>query len=111
MVSSGRLDQPIRIERATRTRNAYGEFAVTGWALVAEPFAKVVTALGREIVAGARDVETNTVAFLVRDGLDVTTADRIIWEARAFDIIAINPAPRRGEVTIEARQVNDASGE
>lgn len=110
MVAAGKLDQPIRFERAHRQANAFGEHAVTGWALIAEAWAHVITPRGREIVAGGRDTETNTVAFRVRDGVELTTADRIIWDGRAFNIIAINPTPRAGELTIEARQTEGVSG-
>ncbi len=110
MVSAGKLDQPIRIERAVTAANDFGEPAIVGWALLAQVWAHVITAKGREIVAGGRDTETNVVAFRIRDGVEFTNADRIVWGGQVFNVIAVNPMPREGELMVEARQVEGASG-
>lgn len=114
MVSAGRFDALVRIERPTRVRNAYGEEEITGFDLIAEAWAQVIlpTDQGRssEIAAGGRDATQRTVTFRLRYPQEVKAEDRIVWMGEPYGVEGYLIEPRRGEMTVTARFLGGTDG-
>lgn len=99
---SRRLRHRVTIERRTETRDRFGAVR-SAWTTHAERAADVETPTGREpLVADQRRSELSHV-LTVRAPLDVTTADRLVFNGRTLGIIAVYDRDNHGrELTILA---------
>lgn len=84
----GQMDQPITIERKTRTANLSGGFVET-WAGVYSVWANVRAKGGREGMTDGRTNATYVVVFTIYTLDDLTELDRIIWNGERYNIRGI----------------------
>ena len=114
MVSAGRYDSLVRIERATRARNEFGEEAIASWELVAEIWAQTIlpnaAALSREIAANGQAATERTCTFRLRWPLDLRQGDRIFYEGEAYGIEGFYPDRRAGELIATGRFLSGTDG-
>lgn len=92
---AGRLDRRIQIERAVTVVNSAGQ-PIDDWRpLGAERWAGFQQQGGREFLAADAERTEERAVFTIRyfDGL--TTADRVNYGGRIYDIEAINEIGRR----------------
>lgn len=104
MISAGRLDRTIRIERAHRVIGAAGTESVV-WTAVATVRAELMQTDAVE-VAGAHGVtSTDSLAFRLRYLGGITPADRVAYDGRTFNIRSAKEIGRRRalELTCEGR--------
>lgn len=104
MISAGKLDRTIRIERAHRVIGAAGRESVA-WTAVATVRAERLQTDAVE-VAGAHGItSTDSLAFRLRHLAGITPADRVVFDGRAFNIRSVKEIGRRRalELTCEGR--------
>jgi SPP1 family predicted phage head-tail adaptor len=106
-MEAGRLDRRVTLRRATAAPDAFNE-PVQTWADLATVWAEARPISDRERIAAAETAATVTHRFTIRwaDGLaDLSPRDRLIFEAREFDISAVKEIGRRDglEITASAR--------
>ena len=90
---AGAFDRPIVLERKAVTADAVGDPAAT-WLELGRPFARVRMTGGREhLAAGAERTEAKA-TFLIRYRPGLTTADRVVYRDRVYDIEAITEIGR-----------------
>jgi len=91
---AGKLDKTITIERAATTVDDYGTPA-EGWTTVATVRAQLIQSTTEEFMsAGGANSETATI-FRIRHMDGLTLADRVTYNARAFDLKEIKELGRR----------------
>jgi SPP1 family predicted phage head-tail adaptor len=91
---AGNLDRIITIERVTTTVDDYGT-PVEGWATVATLRAELIQSSAQEFIR-AYGATTDTIAIFRTRFLDgVTTADRVTYASRAYDLKEIKEIGRR----------------
>ena len=96
MISAGKRDQLITIERATAGEDAYGEETLT-WAEFTKEWSAVFWGRGNERREAAREQGQQPATFQVLANLDtlaVTIEDRINLDGEIFDIAGIAPVGR-----------------
>jgi SPP1 family predicted phage head-tail adaptor len=82
---AGALRHRITIESRTETQNATGEPIYT-WATYAAVFAEIKTQTGNEGMAGDQVATEEIVLVKMRYYPNITTAMRVNYEGRYFDI-------------------------
>lgn len=90
-MSAGNLDQPITLQRFTRTADGGGGFT-EAWANFAtdpSPWANVKAKAGREVLVEGQTAATFVVVFTIYNRSDVTELDRILWNGVAYNIRGI----------------------
>lgn len=90
---SGSKTELVTIQQASTARDATTNELVPTWSTWREPWCSAETKRGREFIeAGRRDKET--IVHLRFDYLDVdgiTEEMRIVWAARTYEILRIEP--------------------
>lgn len=87
-MSAGNLDQPITLQRFTRTADGGGGFTDV-WADFAadpNPWAGVKAKAGREGLVEGQTTATFVVVFTLYNRTDVAELDRIIWNGVTYNI-------------------------
>lgn len=101
----GALDQKIRLERPTVTKDAIGGRSAV-WSAIPEdpePFARVKMAGGQEGSAPGGDAAMQRAVFTVRARSDLRASDRIVWGGFVWNITAIErPVARARYMKIDA---------
>jgi len=97
---SGQLRQALVIQRATETRDTYGQ-AVTTWSKFVEVYGSLQPISGRERVLSAQTVAEATYRARIRwlDGL--TEKMRIRFGERYFNIVYVADDGRRRELVLD----------
>lgn len=91
---AGNLDRIITIDRVTTVVDDYGT-PVEGWATVATLRAELIQSSAQEFIR-AYGATTDTIAIFRTRFLDgVTTADRVTYASRAYDVKEIKEIGRR----------------
>lgn len=98
---AGQLTRVIRIERPSWAPNDLGT-PVESWARVATLRAAVTPAGAEEFFRGQGAVTEAAVIFHTRHLAGVTTADRVVFDGRAFDIREVIDSGRRDGLEIRA---------
>lgn len=94
MMRAGKLDRLITIERLDETVAPSG--AVTAdWSRVAKVRAELVQQAADEFLAGPGEGEQRTLVFRIRWRTGLSTADRVIFEGKPFDLKQIVEIGRR----------------
>ena len=101
---SGKLKRLVTIQRAMTTLNDYGTPAST-WSEVATLRAEVEPVSTEEFIRGFGATEETLVIFRTRHLEGVTTADRVGFEGRFFNIKQVVDHGRPGG--LELRAVED----
>ena len=100
MADAGAKDQPITLQRKTRTPDGGGGF-IDDWADFAttpDVWANVIAKAGREGLDEGRTNATFTVLFTIYNRSDVTELDRIVWQGVTYNIRGIR---REGEQALD----------
>lgn len=83
---AGRLDQKIRIEKSTETKDVVGGPVIT-WNTLATVFASVEPISGRELLSADQLQAEATIRVRCRYVPNVTTECRIVHKGRIIDIV------------------------
>jgi SPP1 family predicted phage head-tail adaptor len=98
-MQAGRLRERVQVQRATATRDAYNAEVLT-WATVATVWAQVLERGGREPVLADRPVMLISYEVTVRDGLEITHADRLLWRSKTLSIETVTPVQADGVIIL-----------
>lgn len=91
-VAAGLMRDRVTIQTATATRDAYGGETIT-WSNVATVWARVVERGGREPLLADRPVMVVSYEVVIRAGLAVSHADRLVWRGLTLQIETVTPLP------------------
>ena len=91
---AGKLDRRITIRRYTTTRNDFGE-DIRAWSDVATVWAQQRPNRGAERFAAQQIVGSRVLTFHIRYRADLTTADRIYYNDREYNIVDVREIGRR----------------
>ena len=94
MISAGKLDRTIRIERAHRVIGEAGRVTVA-WTSVATVRAELLQADAVEVAGPHGITSTDSLAFRLRHLAGITPADRVAYDGRAFNIRSVKEIGRR----------------
>jgi SPP1 family predicted phage head-tail adaptor len=100
MIAAGRLDRTITIRRETETVTATGAVTKT-WADLATVRAEVVENVFAENFTAYGTAENGTVVFRIRYRADITTADRVFYAGRTFDLKEVVEIGRRAGLELK----------
>ncbi len=84
----GKARQRVTIERATEVTDGYGQIAYQ-WATLADVWAKVETASGRERVIAEQLRGVATHLITIRGRLAVTPKDRAVFNGRVLNFLEV----------------------
>lgn len=87
-LEAGRLDKRVTLQAHGITQDANGT-PVEGWSDVATVWAAVEPLSGREFFAAAQVQAEQMQRITIRYRTGVTTAMRVTWAGRVFDITAV----------------------
>lgn len=100
----GQLDQRVTIQRIERTSDGAGG-ETTAWADLADVWANVRPATGRETQIEGRIAATSSAIFTIRRRADLLDTDRIVWGDVAYNIRSIMiGSQREAYLMIEAER-------
>lgn len=94
MIRAGKLDRKITVEAETETISPAGTVTVE-WQIVATLRAEVLQAGTAEALAAFGEEATATIGFRVRYFPGLTTAHRVTYDGRAFNIRDVKEIGRR----------------
>lgn len=98
---AGRLGQFIAIERAAAIVNDAGT-PVSTWSVIARVRAEVIHAGTEEYLRAQGAVGETAMVFRVRPLCGITTADRVSFDGRVFNIREVADLGRRGGLELRA---------
>ena len=106
-MDAGRLDRRIALRRATVTANAFNE-PVETWATLATVWCSVVPVSDGERLRAGETLAAKQSRFTIRYSATVAAVDprdRLLYEAREYDILGVKELGRREmlEITAAAR--------
>lgn len=87
-MEAGKLRHRVTVQTATETRDASGE-PIRGWADTATVWASIDPVSGREMLA-AGQVNAEAVVRVRMRYRALTTAQRLKWGSRVFDVVSVN---------------------
>lgn len=102
---AGKLDRSITIERLTETVSDTGGVA-SAWTTTATIRAEIVNQTASEFLTGYGEAEAGTIVFRIRYRADITTADRITYAGRQFNIKEVAEIGRRRWLELRAISVS-----
>lgn len=94
MISAGRLDRTIQIERPTRSVGVAGSETLA-WTPVATVRAELIQSEISETLAAQGTTPKAALAFRIRYLAGVTPDDRVIYEGRAYNLRTVKEIGRR----------------
>lgn len=97
MIAAGRLDQRVKLQQKSVTRNDIGEEVVT-WVDVATVWAAAWPLRGREFFAAQQTQYAADVRFRLRHRADVLPTWRIEWRGEPYDIVSVVDAGAKREM-------------
>jgi head-tail adaptor len=110
-MTGGRRDQLITIQRATVTRDSYGE-EVSSWGILDTEWGAVYYGRGEERRRAAQEegAQSAVIQVLSHPGTQsIVITDRIILLGRAWDLVGISPdTPSRGLIEFTVTATNEA---
>lgn len=98
---AGKLDRTIAIERQTETVTPSGS-VVTTWTNYTIARAEIVTQSASEFLTGFGEAENGTIVFRIRYVPGITTADRISYDCKFYDLKEITEIGRRRGLELRA---------
>lgn len=101
MLNIGNLDRLVTIERFTETKNEH-HTPVSAWTEFVTLWAEVLQHVADEGEAGMGEAQTDTLMFRTRYFAGVTTADRLVFEGRVFNLKGITEIGRRDALELRA---------
>lgn len=82
------MTKRITIQADTGSQDAYGQPYGT-WTTIATVWGKIITSGGREFYAAQRLNAETTAVVEIRYRTNVTTANRILYNTRKYDILSV----------------------
>ncbi|MEP9373531.1 phage head closure protein [Mesorhizobium sp. KR1-2] len=101
MIRAGKLDRSIVIERKTETVSETGA-VVSAWLNIATVRAEIVTQSTAEFLTGFGEAENGTIVFRTRYLAGITTADRVSYAGKVYDLKEITEIGRRRGLELRA---------
>lgn len=105
MIRAGKLDRTISIERKTETVSQTGA-VVSTWLNIATVRAEIVQQSASEFLTGFGEAENGTVVFRIRYLAGITTADRVSYAGKVYDLKEITEIGRRRGLELRAVAVS-----
>lgn len=105
MLNIGKLDRTIIIERKSETVSDTGAVSSV-WLELVTLWAEVLQALADESEAGMGEAQADTLTFRTRYYAGITTADRLVFEGRVFNLKGITEIGRRDALELRAVAVS-----
>ncbi len=104
MGAAGRFDQRVTIKRIVEVVNEFGERTQTTIA-AATRWAEVKPLSGSERDYAARVAADLSYQVILRAPVDIRQTDKIAWGSRTLEVAAILDPPRRGDVTVQCKEL------
>lgn len=95
----GGLRHRVTIQEETKTEDTGGGFALA-WADVSTMWCDVVPATGREVFQAQQLQKNVSHKITTRYRTDVTTANRLLWGARTFNVRSVITVSERNRYTV-----------
>lgn len=102
MIDARKLDRTITIERLTRTLDEF-RAEVETWAPLATLAAQRIENGTREFVRAYGQAEEGAALFRTRYVAGITTADRIVFEGAALELVEVAELGRREGLSLRTR--------
>lgn len=99
---AGDLDRTIEIQTFTTTTDGVGK-EKKNWTPLYTVRAKVTPVRGEERFAALQNTAAAEVKFKIRYREDISTLNRIVYEGRTYDIVAVMELGRREGIELMAR--------
>jgi SPP1 family predicted phage head-tail adaptor len=104
-LNAGELTKRITIQAETGGQDAYGQPFGT-WTTIATVWGKIITSGGREFYAAQKLNAESTAVIEIRYRTNVTTANRILYNNRKYDILSVvDPEERHIMLQIACKEV------
>lgn len=100
-MQAGKLDRSIALERKTQTVKPSGA-VVTAWTIIAAVRAEIVQQSASEFLTGYGEAEAGSIIFRIRYLAGVTTADRVAYAGKVYDLKEIKEIGRRRGLELRA---------
>lgn len=104
-MKAGDLRERVQIQRATITRDAFGEERPS-WATVATVWAKVVERGGREPVLADRPVMLVAYEVTIRAGVTVDHGAQVLWRTKTLQVETVTPLPADGLIVLRCLEAS-----
>lgn len=101
MLNVGRMDRRILIEREAETAKPSGSVMKT-WSPIATAWAELMQNSAAEQSAGFGELEAGTVVFRIRHLPGITTADRLVYDGRAYGLKEVIELGRKAGLELRA---------
>jgi SPP1 family predicted phage head-tail adaptor len=98
---AGKLDRSIIIERKAETVKPSGA-VVSAWTIVATVRAEIVQQSASEFLTGYGEAEAGSIIFRIRHLAGITTADRVTYTGKVYDLKEIKEIGRRRGLELRA---------
>jgi SPP1 family predicted phage head-tail adaptor len=99
---AGKMDRRIIIQRATVTQDDHGE-PIETWATLDTVWAQYLPGGGDERYSGQQVFAETQCRFRIRHRAGIKPTDRVSYEGREYDILAVDPIGRREGLEIKAK--------
>jgi SPP1 family predicted phage head-tail adaptor len=90
---AGKLDRVITLQRSNVAKNEH-HVPVTAWLNIATVRAEIVTQSTVEFLTGFGAAESGTIVFRIRYLPGITTADRVFYAGKVYDLKEITAIGR-----------------
>lgn len=111
MLKAGRLRHRVELQAKSVTRDNYGAETITWIAIVSYASdgkfaAECLPLSGREYLAARSEVAETLIKVRIRWRADVSTANRVVWDGRVYDIeAALDTGGRHEELVLMCKEV------
>jgi SPP1 family predicted phage head-tail adaptor len=101
LVRAGKLDRTIALERLAKTVKRSGD-VITTWTNIDTVRAEIVQQSATEFLTGYGEAENGSVIFRIRYLSGITTADRVTYDGKPYDLKEIKDIGRRRGLELRA---------
>lgn len=112
MAGAGERDKRVTFERAQKVKDAFNANVTADWLPIGKAYARVRYGAASEQRTAALEKAAQTATFATTYSaklLAVTTADRIVFDGRNWQISATAPSRDRGEILFTGTTTTAAS--
>jgi SPP1 family predicted phage head-tail adaptor len=101
-MNPGKMDRQITLQKFTVTQDAYGE-PIETWTTLAEVWAQYLPGGGNERFAAQQVFAETEARFLIYWRNDVTPVNRLQFDGKGYDILAVQEIGRREGLELRAK--------
>ncbi len=98
---AGQLNRVISIDRLTTTLNG-NRSSVSAWTNIDTVRAEIVQQSATEFLSGFGEAESGTIIFRIRYLPGITTADRVTYAGKPYDLKEVSEIGRRRGLELRA---------